>query len=327
MAKEFICKYCGTHQPYSGSGSMVCEQCGATQSPESTPNVAAVTSPARRGSKVWLVLSVLTLLGFGLLWQKNYRSHALDGSNTQGAMVVSRVMKVVKPVVHLLPKDVSFTPEDIVNAVPKVSFPAEALQIVSQEKIPDQDNRRVFVAELKNTSPNLAVATPVGSLQLTRGNKVVYTGTLTSEDLAPGQSSPFMVKPEDVNGAVFDHVRVQWSPLQGYSPSSSRAAQLEAQITSQKVSPTTETVNFTQTFHYNTMDIHGTVRNTGRASAHHVKIYAVLRDPKGGLAGYAEQDVTQSLAPGAKEDFEVSVDEWGGAVAKVDVIPVQLTPP
>jgi hypothetical protein len=266
---------------------------------------------------------VLTAGGIALLWW-NTHPHQTAGPVAQAPIVGSRVINVANPKLHLMPEGVRFAPEDIINAGQRVSVPPDSLQLVSKAMIPDQNNQPVFVAELKNLSPAMSVAFPVARLQLLLNGKEVGKVYLDGADLAPGASIPFTINPSDVH-VSFDSVEPQWSDLEGYDPD--RAARLQTSLTSQKVSVTNEEVNFTEHYRYYTMDIHGTVRNTGRVSAHQVKVYAILRDPKGGISGFSSQDVAQVLGPQEKRDFEISVDEWGGKVAKVYLLSVQITPP
>lgn len=273
--------------------------------------------------KTYFILAVLTGLGFGLLWW-NKHPHPAANAPAPLPVVSSRVVTVDKPKLYLMPEDARFSPEDIVNSPQRVSAPSDSLQIISKAKIPDQNNAPVFVAELRNTSPTQAVAFPMARMQLRLRGKAVGDIYLAGADLAPGASIPFMVNPSEVKTS-FDSVEPNWEHLEGYAPD--QAAVLQASLISQKASLTHTEVNFTEHYQYYTMDIHGTVRNNGRKPAYQVKVYAILRDPKGGLSGFTEQDIAPLLGAGETQDFHVSVDEWGGKVTKVDLVPVQITPP
>ena len=324
MAQTFVCKYCGTAQTWNGSVPPVCEKCGASQG-ELTVSTNSVVKPARpmsRGLRL-LIVGTLYLIPILILVYKYSRKAMIP----QADVHQPRVMFINHPHIFLTQADVNFTPEDVMNAVPKSPFPADQLVISSKEFVPDQNNQRIYVGELKNTSPDMSVAAPIGTMQLLRGGRVVYSGSITSEDLAPGQNSPFTIEPDKVKNTVFDEVRCVWPALEGYRTGAGGVAQLRSEITSQKVEPTTETINFTQTYRYNTMEVDGVVRNVGSGSAHYVKVYAILRDPKGGISGYQEQDVTNSLPAGSQSTFHVSVDEWGGKIVGVELVPVQISAP
>jgi hypothetical protein len=324
-SNEFICRYCGTRQNYCGNGPEVCEKCGASQPAPDAPDDPV--KPKRHIPKIWLVFFVLTLIGFGVLWLK-HRSKLNESKAAEGAANATRVFSVEKPVVYMVMDGGGFSPEEILNAAPKVSFPAGQLQLAAEERIHDSDDNSLFVAEVKNTSPSLAVSSPTGVLQLRSHGKLVFTKTLALADLAPGQSEPLEVQlGHNLGKAGFDDAQMQWNDLRGYSPNSTSSARLDVQITSQKLVPWTDVVNFVDVTHHKSVEFHGTVRNTGSATARFVNVYAVLHDAHGFLGGFEKKLVANSLPAGAQQDFEVEVEEWTVPPARWNLVPVQITPP
>jgi hypothetical protein len=326
-ASNFVCAYCGAKQYWSGPGAAVCGQCGAAQ-PRQAPLMAIL--PRRRGRLLFRLVLLGLVAGAAVFGWRHYSRPPVVATPVVAAakppVIDSRIRHVDNPPIRLLPKDVKFTAEDLLDSVEDAPpFDAHLLVVKTPRRMADEDENTVFLGEVTNTSPNQTAIAPVATMTLTRNGQTVESAEHEFPDLAPGAHVPVYFR-YDGDPRSFDAMVFTWKPTQSYAVGAARYPKLVATVGKHELGRG-EDSDFDRVYHYVYQRVTGTIVNNGEGAAKNIRLYVILRDSKGDITGYDRDEVGTRLEPGESTDFDVNATQWGGPVASVEAVALPTSPP
>ncbi len=328
--ETYRCAYCGSQQTWDGQGVRTCSHCGAAQ-PEQP---VADDAPAPKSShKLLFLVAGLLLAGIAYLVYAHSSSpaqvqHLAPIVNGPPPASQSRIERVLNPVVRVVPAGSDLSLLDLLRSAPNSTaamFDTRLLTVSQPRAMNDIDGHLFFVGEVVNHSPDTTAIAPVVGLTLYKGSRKLESTDLEFSDLPPGGHSPayftWAGSPGDLN-----HFEFHWKPVQAYAQGQPHHPRLETTITTRKLTPSSLTVNFGPVFHYVVAEVHGTVTNRGDALAQGIQLYLTLRDARGRITGFKEQDL-QQLGPGQTVEYTIEADQWDDPVASLEASALAVTQP
>jgi hypothetical protein len=336
---KFKCAYCGSNQTWTGAGTPVCANCGASQ-PARDPSAPAPTVMRRRiGIIVFtLIAGIAVTVGVYVLLHKKPAAvvqtkpatPVLTGATTPPSTVSeSRIVRVDNPKIRQIPKGAEFTADDLLksaNRPPSPPFDTHLLVVKTPRRMQDEEENQIYLGEVTNSSPNEVAIAPVAMLTIKKNGEVVDSAEHDFPDLAPGAPVPVFFR-YDADPRSFDTIEITWKPTKFYTFADGQHAQLTATIASHPVARGSTQVNFTREYRYNYAKVTGTVDNQGQAPAKNIRLFVIARDARGQITGYERHDVGDTIAPGGSAKFEVNVTQWGNPIASVEAVASPTSPP
>ncbi len=336
---KFKCAYCGSNQIWTGAGTPVCANCGASQPARDALPPAPTVRRRRIGIIVFAVVAgIAVTAGVYVLLHKKPAAivqnspaiPALKGAAMPPSPVSeSRIVRVDNPKIRHIPKGAEFTADDLLksaNRPPSPPFDTHLLTVKTPRRMEDEEQNQVYLGEVTNSSPDRVAIAPVAMLKIKKNGEVVDSAEHDFPDLAPGAHVPVFFR-YDADPRTFDTIELTWKPTQSYAVADGQHPQLTVTIASHPVARGSTQVNFTREYRYNYAKVTGMVDNQGQAPAKNVRLFVTLRDAKGDITGYERHDVTDIIAPGGTYQFEVNVTQWGDPIASVEAVALPTSPP